>query len=178
MILSKLKKLTRMPPSEIAGRMKGVAQVRMMQRKSIQGSSWASRFDVDCSGVIDRCVELVPGSRKDEIQQLRIEYPKYFEALRAETGRFAECIVAGEYLLLGKKVVVDPGLAWDTDPSTGYKWPNIFFCKVAYQKTPENVDFKNIWEIGRQQYVVELSRAWLLGGDTRYAELSRDMVLS
>ena len=173
-----VKKLQRMGIGEIAGRVAGELRIKRLLMAAGSPDRLISQFKISGREVVDRCVAIVPGTSAGERSRLEKEFPNYFALLRDGAYRRAECIAAGEYELLGKQVSITPSMDWHTDPSTGYTWSKDFFGRVSYHKIPKHVDFKDIWELGRQQYVVELSRSWLMTGDTSHAELARDMILS
>ena len=173
-----VKKLQRMGIGEIAGRVAGELRIKRLLMAAGSPDRLISQFKIGGREVVDRCVAIVPGTSAGERSRLEKEFPNYFALLRDGAYRRAECIAAGEYELLGKQVSITPSMDWHTDPSTGYTWSKDFFGRVSYHKIPKHVDFKDIWELGRQQYVVELSRSWLMTGDTSHAELARDMILS
>ena len=163
---------------EITGRVAGELRIKRLLMASGSPDRLISQFKIDANVVVDRCVLVVPGTSADERARLKKEFPNHFALLRDGAYQCAECIAAGKYELLGKQVLITPSMDWHTDPSTGYTWSQDFFGRVSYHKIPEHVDFKDIWELGRQQYVVELSRSWLMSGDTSHGELARDMILS
>ena len=167
-----------MGPGEITGRVAGELRIKRLQMASGSPDRLISQFKIDANDVVGRCVSIVPGTSTDERARLEKEFPNQFALLRDGAYRCAECIAAGKYELLGKQVSVTPSMDWHADPSTGHTWSKDFFGRVSYHKIPEHVDFKDIWELGRQQYVVELSRSWLMAGDASHGELARDMMLS
>ena len=173
-----VKKLQRMGLGEITGRIAGELRIKRLQMASGSPDRLISQFKIDANDVVGRCVSIVPGTSTDERARLEKEFPNQFALLRDGAYRCAECIAAGKYELLGKQVSVTPSMDWHADPSTGHTWSKDFFGRVSYHKIPEHVDFKDIWELGRQQYVVELSRSWLMAGDASHGELARDMMLS
>jgi len=175
---SLIKKLVHMGPGEISGRVLAGLRVKRLQWTHRTSGKLAKRYAIPVNDVIARSVSLIPGIATSELARLESESSQDFQSMCDAARRRAQRIVAGEYELLGKSVSITPDLNWHADSSTGYVWPDDFFSQVSYHKIPEQVDFKNIWELGRQQYVVELSRSWLLGGDLAHGTLARDMILS
>ena len=167
-----------MPAEEIIGRIAGEIRIKRLQKSTGRQPQLISQFKIPADTVVDRCVSLVPGASSKEQDRLKREFSDLHESILNSCQRRAQQIAAGEYELLGKPVTITPSMNWHTDPSTGYTWSKDFFGRVSYHKIPEHVDFKDIWELGRQQYVVELSRSWLMASDTSHAELARDMILS
>ena len=174
----KLAKLRRMKSSEIMGRLACEWRVNRLVNAASRSRDWDAMFSVPVSEVIRRCVDVVPGVQRNELADFQSRLPSAFQTM---SDRSAECgrqILSGQYDLLGKTPRIAPNIDWNSDPDTGHTWSSDIFTKVAYHKSPEHVDFKNIWELGRQQYVVELSRSWLLTGDESHGAMARDMMLS
>ncbi|QEF99618.1 Heparinase II/III-like protein [Stieleria maiorica] len=167
-----------MGPAEVGGRVLSELQVKKLHWAARQNGSSNREFAVPVETAIQRCIDLVPGSGQSELARLRTQYPQYFQSLQKKSESIGGRIASGSYSLLGKPFSADPKICWNTDPTTGHTWSDDFFKQVAYHKSPGHVDFKNIWELGRQQYAVELSRSWLLNGNRQHGELARDMVLS
>ena len=167
-----------MGPGEIGSRVLAELRVKRLHRHSSYPEKQAAHYVIPANEVVARSITLIPGVAPTELAKHKHDFPKDFGSMCDASQSRARQIVAGEYELLGKPAYITPSLDWNTDPSTGYTWAAEFFGQVSYHKIPEHVDFKNIWELGRQQYVVELSRSWLLNGDLAQGELARDMMLS
>ncbi len=167
-----------MRPAEIGSRVLSELRVHRLHRYSSHPEKQADQYVIPANEVVARSVTLVPGVKAAERAKLERDFPIDFELLCDASQKRSKQIVAGEYELLGKPAPITPCLDWNTDPSTGYTWSDEFFGRVSYHKIPQHVDFKNIWELGRQQYGVELSRSWLLNNDLAQGELARDMILS
>lgn len=164
--------------AEIAGRISGEFRINRLRQASGRNKNWSSRFTVPTEIAIQRCLALVPGARSTERVELNREFHMIAETMRNNCAQRAEAIVNGRHTLLGKPVSIDPAIDWHRDPSTGHRWSYDFFNDISYHKIPSHVDFKDIWELGRQQYVVELSRSYLLNANLEHANLAREMIIS
>ena len=174
----KLAKLRRMKSSEIMGRLACEWRVNRLVKAASRSRDWDAMFAIPAGDVIQRCVEVVPGVQRNELAEFKNQHPSAFQMMADRSVERGQLILLGQYALLGKTPRIAPDIDWHRDPDTGYTWSRDIFTKVAYHKSPEHVDFKNVWELGRQQYVVELSRSWLLTGDERHGVMARDMMLS
>jgi hypothetical protein len=76
-----------------------------------------------------------------------------------------DCIVAGEYDLLGYRRLRFDG--WQHDPVHGRHAPPDFWARVRYLD-PGCGDHKIIWELNRHQHFLALGRAFWLTGDRTY----------
>lgn len=47
-----------------------------------------------------------------------------------------------------------PQICWNIDIKTGYRWPEGFLDEKECIESPEGVDIKNVWELGRMNYLV------------------------
>jgi hypothetical protein len=171
--LGHLKKLRRMPAREIAGRLASQWGMRRLERFARDPGKLTSRVAGLEQAVLTACQEMVPGSLPAQLQGLAENHPDEFRQRADGSGKLADAIVGGEYKLLGRPVALGSGLDWHADPATGFTWEQAFFGRVSYHRIPEHVDFKHVWELGRHQYVVELVRAWRLGGNGARLEFAQ-----
>ncbi|MGB0597091.1 MAG: heparinase II/III domain-containing protein [Rubripirellula sp.] len=178
MALATVRKLIRMGPREVAGRLLVEADIIRLKWMTEHPEKICSQMDLGCSRVFDRCLELVPGASHAELEQVGRESPQAFLEARAFSDDVGKQLLDGKFEFLGKAIPVSPHVDWHADPISGFRWEDGFFSTVSYNKIPDHVDFKYVWELGRQQYVVEMARAWQLTGNPINAEFARDMILS
>ena len=69
---------------------------------------------------------------------------------------------------------------WHREPVSGRRWPIDYVERIDRWLWSDRRpgDYKPIWELGRQQYLVTLGQAYWLTGDERYAEACAAHVLS
>ncbi|KWX66507.1 alginate lyase family protein [Mycobacterium sp. NAZ190054] len=97
------------------------------------------------------------------------KYPDECRQLVAEADR----LLAGQRTYLGYGAVnVGTAVDWNLDPNTGYRWPAAASTRIDHRVAPS--DPKWIWELNRLQHLPVLAQAWLLTGDTRYADTAFD----
>ncbi|KAA5546277.1 hypothetical protein FYK55_05165 [Roseiconus nitratireducens] len=176
--LNKLKKLRRMPPGELLGRAAGHWGIQRLKRMARTPENWTGQVAGMEAEIAAACQTLVPGTRPDQRERLAREFPRELKMLCQSTERVAGRIAVGEYHLLGQPVRVDRPIDWHADPVSGHRWDDAFFSRVSYHRIPEHVDFKHIWELGRHQYLVELTRSGLLNGVESHLELARHVLES
>jgi hypothetical protein len=81
-------------------------------------------------------------------------------------------------MMLGHRFDLRGAIDWHRDPRTGHQFPRTFYADVPrHQGSGGPIDVKYVWELGRQQYLVELARGWLFGRDERYAARARQLLL-
>jgi len=114
----------------------------------------------DFGGLAQRFQELFP-ERKDAILQE------------------AESICAGSLRLFQQSVdFADGRINWHCDWKTGKCFPVVFYRKIFALDPAWGADFKRVWEINRQQFLVKLGQAYLLTQRQRYAECAVALINS
>ena len=120
---------------------------------------------------------LVPGSNRAELRELEQTFPKTFHALQTRAAARAERILSDRMVLLGHPVDLRDSVDWHRDPRSLHRSEKTFYGELPLCDLGDGVDVKYVWELGRQQYVVELARGWLLTQKQNYAERARDFVV-
>ena len=89
----------------------------------------------------------------------------------------ADRVLRGEVSFFGYPTVVLPLLGHDyaLDPITGFHWPDQQGRRLDYRSSPS--DPKWIWELNRCQEIPVLVQAWLVTGETAYAEAAASVML-
>ncbi|MEW5915134.1 MAG: heparinase II/III family protein, partial [Gemmatimonadota bacterium] len=87
-----------------------------------------------------------------------------------EVVRRANGALGGRFDLLGYRDLSfgDP-VDWHLDPVAGVRAPRLHWSSIAYLDPRIAGDHKVVWELNRQQWLVDLGAAWWLTGDERYA---------
>lgn len=88
------------------------------------------------------------------------------------TIKAADAVLAGEWTLFGRKQTgVAPEPDWFTDPLTGCRAPRHDYCfDIAYRDETVVGNIKFVWEPSRHQTTQLLASAWWLTGNAAYAE--------
>lgn len=71
-----------------------------------------------------------------------------------------------------------PGpIAWQNDPVTGKAWPQVYHADVPVHGGDVGFgDVKHVWELSRQQYLIDLAKAHFLTGDEPSLTGMKDLV--
>ena len=81
----------------------------------------------------------------------------------------ADGILAGEREFFGyPRVNVGARPDWNLDPFTEYRWPAVPANRIDPRMATS--DPKWIWELNRLQHLPALAQAWLVTGESRYAD--------
>jgi len=167
----RLRRLTAMPPREI------LARVPREARHRLDDLEWRTS-----RGRWRRGWEPPPfaGESRRPIGFLTRERG---EALAAHDSQGAEAIIAradrvlrGDVSFFGYSTVVLPlvGRDYALDPITGFDWPDLHGKRIDYRNSPS--DPKWIWELNRCQELPVLVQAWLVTGETAYAEAAASVI--
>ncbi|MEU8720782.1 MULTISPECIES: alginate lyase family protein [Streptomyces] len=145
-----LRRLSRMGPREVAGRVGDAVRRRR----------WRSARP-DCPSVTGaRFTAVLPAGTIAAVS------PDAAKRLIAEADRLM-CGHA-EYFGVVRDDLADPD--WWCDPKTGRRAPWGYAFNVPYRNEDAVGDIKQIWELSRHQYLTVLAAAYAITGDERYAE--------
>ncbi|MER5375834.1 alginate lyase family protein [Streptomyces sp. NPDC002553] len=145
-----LRRLSRMGPAEVAGRVSDTVRRRR----------WRSA-PPDCPRVTGaRFTAVLPAGTVAEVP------PDAVKRLVAEADRLMDG--HAEYFGVVRDDMADPDWSWD--PKTGRRAPQAYAFDVPYRDEEAVGDIKQIWEPSRHQYLTVLAAAYAVTGDERYAE--------
>ena len=89
----------------------------------------------------------------------------------------AQAIVDGRFDLLGYRALeFGSPIVWHLDPVAQRAAPLCHWSDIDALDHDAVGDSKVIWELNRQQWLIELGQAWRLSGDPRYAQAFVDAV--
>lgn len=111
-----------------------------------------------------------PASRDRQRACVLAEFP----SAAADAANRADCLLAGEFDLLGYhglRYDGPEGIDWHLDPVHTRRAPEDFWGNVRYLDSACG-DHKIIWELNRHQHWLALGRAYWLTGDPRYRGLA------
>ncbi|MFH1922687.1 MAG: alginate lyase family protein [Planctomycetota bacterium] len=174
-----LLKLRKMSPEEILGRVGQVFGRRRDRRAYCRGhrnGAPRSTARFDAQRLTEAARALVPGTSRDALETLRRQFPNLFEAMASHAAETAEAVLAGSWKMLGHPFDLRAEIDWHADPRSEHRWPSVFYADVPLAGDGQ-VDFKYVWELGRQQYLVELARGWQFTGNERFAARAREIML-
>ncbi|KOV77867.1 MULTISPECIES: heparinase II/III family protein [unclassified Streptomyces] len=145
-----LRRLSRMGPQEVAGRMGDAVRRRR----------WRSALP-DCPKVTGaRFTAVLPAGTMAAVP------PDAAKRLVAEADRLMDG--HAEYFGVVRDDLADPD--WWYDPKTGRRAPRGYAFDVPYRNEDAVGDIKQIWELSRHQYLTRLAAAYAVTGNERYAE--------
>ncbi|WP_438489482.1 alginate lyase family protein [Streptomyces sp. S186] len=145
-----LRRLSRMGPQEIAGRVGDTVRRRR----------WRSARPHCPSVAGARFTAVLPAGTIAALP------PDAAKRLLAEADRLMDG--HAEYFGVVRDDLADPD--WWRDPKTGRRAPGGYAFDVPYRNEDAVGDIKQIWEPSRHQYLTQLAAAYALTGNERYAE--------
>ncbi len=91
----------------------------------------------------------------------------------------AEKACRGEYSFLGLDTTQPDDIDWHTDPKCGYEWDRAFHADLDFAFCREGGgDVKYVWELNRQEHVIDCAKASRLFGEARYRQHVTDTLES
>lgn len=147
-----LRRLSRMGPVEVAGRVRHAVVQRRWQSSPPEPPLWPSH---------PRFTAVLPGDALGRVPG---------EAVKRLLGT-ADELMAGraEYFGVVREDLVEPD--WFLDPKTGRRAPDdVYAFDVPYRSEDTVGDIKQIWEPSRHQHLTVLAAAYALTGTDAYAE--------
>lgn len=88
---------------------------------------------------------------------------------RRVIGR-ADAALGGHFDLLGyRDLAFGATIDWHLDPVSRVRAPTTHWSKIDYLNPRVAGDHKVVWELNRQQWLIDLGAAWWLTGDEHYA---------
>lgn len=178
-LVTKLKKLRKMSADELRCRARDAVQQRRERRAYRSGAPLSdAALNWDDRGLLVRAAEMTPGASAAALGQLEREFPSEYAALRARCLPVAQQALEGSLRLLSRDVALAELPDWQADPLTGFRFAAAFYADVPAESLAGQVDVKYVWELNRCQFLVEMSRGYLLTGDERFAQRCQELLLS
>jgi hypothetical protein len=173
--LRRARKLRRMSPREVGFRLREAWRIQRCRRRVAVGVAQAkSSLGHELS---QNCLALIPGAHAPARTAWQAADPVGFAAQAERAQARALELLAGRWDALGQSFQLTPTIDWHCDPVSGFRWPVSFFADVPLYDL-HGTDVKHVWEIGRQQYVVDLAlHAWF-SGDSTAAQRALDFIQS
>ncbi|GAA3243111.1 alginate lyase family protein [Pseudonocardia petroleophila] len=155
-----LRRLSRMSPAEVAGRVVTARRARRWRRE------------------VDRTDAVLPGRRFTATLPAGLTDLLPLEPAAGLVGT-ADRLMDGtaEYFGVVRDDMVAPD--WSRDPKTGRRCPtDVYAFDVPYRDEEAVGDVKQLWEPSRHQHLTVLAAAYALTGDDRYAHRVADHLKS
>lgn len=188
---TRLRKLRAMSPAELATRVRYEMYCRLERARHSRGL--LSRRDRLRDGLVsplarssDWASALMDSRRQrrtrfftgvERIDATRALFRARFPAEHRRAQDEARRAGRREFSFFGETFCYPDGIDWNADPVTGAQWPRVYHRDVPVHGG--NVGFgdvKHVWELGRQQYVVDLAKAWAIDRDSQSAAACRELV--
>lgn len=178
-ISARLRKLRKMSRGEISARSNTVIRCLWERWLWRRGAASGSRSTFPSSNLLENCRQLLAGPRPGQLQQLESEWPTFYAERAEYVKQTSNAILSGNWTMLGHSFDVRADIDWHVDPRTGHRFPRLFYADVPrHQNVDDEIDIKYVWELGRQQYFVELARGWLFAQDETCTRHVRRLMLS
>lgn len=72
-----------------------------------------------------------------------------------------------QFTFFGERFHYTGDIPWQADPVTGSRWPELFHADVKVHRGDVGFgDVKHVWELSRQQYLIDLGKSVFLDNDT------------
>jgi hypothetical protein len=98
---------------------------------------------------------------------------------RADTVREAAAVRAQRFEFFGQTFHYEGEINWQADPVTGAHWPPVYHADVPVHGGDVGYgDVKHVWELSRQQYLIDLAKAHFLTGSQDDLEAIKKLVRS
>lgn len=176
---SRLSKLRAMSATEVTYRVRYAARVMLERRQHAAGRlSPPDRLE---SGLVPA---LTGVAWKDRLVSSRLEHRgRFFAGVsapgamrslfdtiyrdeRAATMTHAASARRGRFEFFGLAFDYPGDIDWQCDPVSGRRWPSLYHADVPVHGGDVGFgDVKHVWELNRQQFLIDLGKAWYLGRD-------------
>lgn len=111
--------------------------------------------------------------------RMRRLFDTTYASERAATLQRAEAARQRRFEFFGQEFQYGEDIAWQTDPVTGKPWPPSYHADVPVHLGDIGYgDVKQVWELNRQQYLIDLGKAYFLTGDAENVHAIRSLVHS
>ncbi|MEZ4415318.1 MAG: alginate lyase family protein [Gemmatimonadota bacterium] len=180
--MSRLQKLARMGPSEVAER---VGQALALRRDRTLGS--ARTRSPSGQAFLARHLEGSPRSAAQLLERFQERPPRFFPGLddpaasaaaleRARPGSGARAVAEAEDVLEGRIRLFDrvwsfdPVPDWSYEPLSGLRYRSDHWSRIDYLDPRVGGEYKLVWELARHQHFLTLARAAAVSGEERWAD--------
>jgi hypothetical protein len=174
----RLAKVRAMSPRELAERVtyKAVVSLERVQHRqgrlhrpgrldrllvdALQGPAWRSLL---VESRRSRTTRWLPGAGAREAMRRLFEHE--YRGELGDTLRHAEAAREHRFEFFGQVFQYGAEIDWQADPVTGRRWPAQFHADVPVHRGDVGYgDVKHVWELSRQQYLIDLAKSHYLTG--------------
>jgi hypothetical protein len=155
-----------------AGRLAPPERLRLALVPELRDSKhWAdrlleSRFESACrffSSVVER-------------DAMRGLFASEFRSEAGDAMAQASRVLQRQVTFFGHTFQLGEPVAWNCDPVSGSEWPRVYHRDVPVHGNRGFGDVKYVWELNRQQFLIDLGRASFLTDSPEYARAARRLV--
>lgn len=190
-VAGRLNKVRAMSASEIAHRVRYAAALASERRSHARGSlapvdrlAKALRPDLAGPDWQQRFLEsrkkparFFPSVHAREAMRslFATEYRREYDATLQDAARAR----AHRFDFFGQEFAYGAEIDWQSDPVTRKAWPSVHHADVPVHGGDVGLgDVKHVWELSRQQFLVDLGKAWFLTGNGEDARAIERLVRS
>lgn len=105
----------------------------------------------------------------EDAEDLRSEFSRLFPGKLASLQSQADQLLAHRFRFLGLEVELPDPIPWNRNPQTGAEYPRQHHALLDTFNTEKYGDVKYAWELNRQQFFIEIAKAYFLTGEEKYA---------
>jgi hypothetical protein len=175
-VVSRLNKLRTMSAAELGSRV-ATASYRFYERRTLRAETTAAPSSNPL--VADRLPAAPFLPALSDLTRTRDVLLTRFAAETQATLQRADLLLAGQAQLFGRSVAVPADVDWHRDPVSGRRWPLVYHRDVPIGDRDRSAgDAKDVWELNRHQFLIDLGKAWLVTADERYFTAIRQHVSS
>lgn len=151
-----------------SGRLAPAGRLERALRSEMRGAGWERRLLDARSGEGHRFFASV--SAPEEIRAL---FTTQYRAEGEATARHAKLARQHRFEFFGQEFQYGNQIDWQADPVSRRPWPAVYHADVPVHGGDVGFgDVKHVWELSRQQYLIDLGKSWFL---TRNREDAREI---
>ena len=151
-----------------------VDQLARALRRDLRGRGWEQKLLAARRSTPAR---FFPGVQQQD--RMRALFASQFTSERADTLAQAAQARAQRFEFFGQEFAYPGEINWQADPVTGRQWPAAFHPDVPVHGGDVGYgDVKHVWELSRQQFLIDLAKAFFLTGDAADLQAMRRLVRS
>ena len=148
--------------------------LRAALRRDLRGSGWEQKLLTARRATPAR---FFPGAH--EADRMRLLFATRFQAEQRDMAVHAAEARAHRFEFFGQEFHYPEDIDWQADPVTGRQWPALFHPDVPVHGGDVGYgDVKHVWELSRQQYLIDLAKSFYLTGNTGDLQAMRRLVQS
>ena len=191
-VAGRIRKLRAMSPREVATRIRYGTLIALERRQHVRGSL------ADPERLPKALVEALRGPEWQrkllsarrasgarffpsvyERRNLQDLFQTRFHAELQDTAVWASRARHQRFEFFGLDFHYPDDIDWQADPVTGRRWPSRFHADVPVHRGDVGFgDVKHVWELSRQQYLIDLAKSYFLSGRVEDVDSLRRLVVS